>query len=60
MNREKTVIIAFRVPPAVKERIQEESRKRDESLTHFMLEIIVAGWRSVVKSVVKQDESVEQ
>ena len=40
----KTHVIAIRVPPAVKKHFLEEAQKREETLTDFLFELIVAGW----------------
>ncbi len=59
MNRERmTEIIAIRVPPSVKKRIIEEAQKREETMTEFLFELIVAGWNIVVKQ--NKNESVKQ
>jgi hypothetical protein len=59
MNRERrTQIIAIRVVPAVKKRILEEAKKREETITAFLCELIVAGWRVVVKQ--NRNGSVKQ
>ncbi len=59
MSRERrTQIIAIRVTPAAKKLILEEAKKREETLTDFIWEIIGAGWNIVVKQ--NQKESVKQ
>jgi hypothetical protein len=45
----RTQIIAMRVPPAAKKRILEEAQKREETLTVFLVVLIVAGWNIIVK-----------
>ncbi len=54
----RTQIIAIRVHPSVKKRIIEEAQKREETLTEFLFELIVAGWNIVVKQ--NKNESVKQ
>jgi hypothetical protein len=59
MDREKrTQIIGIRVPPTIKKRMLEEAQKREETLTMFLLECIVAGWNILVKQ--DKNESVKQ
>jgi uncharacterized protein (DUF1778 family) len=59
MNRERrTEIIAIRVPPTAKKLILEEAKKREETLTDFIWEIIGAGWNIVVKQ--NKNEFVKQ
>jgi hypothetical protein len=59
MNRKgKTQIIGIRIPATIKQRILEEAKKRDETMTLFLYRLIAAGWEVVVKQ--SKNESVKQ
>jgi hypothetical protein len=57
----RTQIIGIRIPTTIKKRILEEAKKREETMTAFLYELIVAGWKVIVKQnqkgPVKQNEN---
>ena len=59
MHRERrTEIIAIRVDPTAKKLFLEEAQKRGETLTDFLIELMGAGWKVIVKQ--SESESVKQ
>ncbi len=54
----KTQIIGIRIPATIKKRILEEAKKREKTMTAFLYELIVAGWKVIVKQ--NENESVKQ
>jgi hypothetical protein len=43
-EKARSTTIGFRVRPFVKQRLQEESKKRGMTLTEFLMTCFIAGW----------------
>ena len=55
MGEEKlTSIIALRIFPSFKKQLVEEAREREETLSEYIYELIVAGGKQISKEGVKQ------
>lgn len=60
MDEEKaTATIGIRIYPSLKEGLMEEAKERGQTLSEYILELIMVGWEQINRDV-KQTESKER